>query len=100
MPVSESVAFRCCIYSCIWENIVAKMLYMFTFCRLAKSASSTEFLKHKSFGRFVLQITPPQHWEAVASYIPLQILFECLGMSLSHNKVFITHTYSLMISLC
>lgn len=68
-------------------NFAVKMLCMFNFCRLAKSASNTEVLKHKSFGRFALQIIPPQHWEAVASYIPLQILFESLGFFLAHHLV-------------
>ena len=68
-------------------NFAVKMLCVFNFCRLAKSVSSTEVLKHKFFGQLVLQIIPPQHWEAVASYIPLQILFESLGIFLTRRMV-------------
>ena len=81
-------------------SFAANMLCMFNFCRLAYCASSTEFLKHQSFGQFVLQIIPPQYWEAVASYIPLQIQFEYLHKLLVQKKVHMAYTETLIMSFC
>ena len=56
-------------------------------CRLAISLSNVEYLNDKCFSQFVLRIVPLKCWAAVAMYIPLQILFQCLDEHLDLRKV-------------